>query len=232
MGVWQAIGRNLGCFIAVFSMEWKIARRLSRYWVIAAILAAFFIVLFLQACINKVAVSSSSPIFGYFDPYYLLNNVDPLVFIICQIAAVFLAFDASLRHRRQLIFEVLESRPLSNLSNFVGRIFACAVCIWVVALVTFGVCQIVLGISSIAQFPVGRLIAFDDAVRTLGLQLPLYLLVASAIATFLSELAKSKFLCVLALSAFFLMELLFLSGTMAESIQNNALSLIFARELT
>ena len=232
MDVPQVIGRNVACFIAVVAMEWKIARRLSRYWVIAAILAAFFILLFLQACINKVAVSSSAPIFGYFDPYYLLNNVDPMVFVVCQMAAILLAFDASHRHRRQQIFEVLESRPLSNLSSFLGRILASAVCIWVVALVTFGVCQIVLGISSIVQFPVGRLIAFDDAARTLGILLPLYLLVASAVATFLSELVKSRFLCVLALSAFILVELLFLSGTMAESTQSNVLTLIFARELT
>lgn len=216
----------------IAALEGSIVTRLTRFWLITFVLSGTFVVLFLQSCINKLTISPYSPNFGFHDPYYLFDNVDPLLFLLCQAAVALLAFDATHRNRNVRILEVLDSRPVRNFTFLAGRAISYSGCIWIVTVASFLLCQLIIGISNLTDWPLGRLIAFPAAANVLIFQLPLYLVFACTVTMFLSELVKSRFNCMVLLLGLLGLEFLFISGAIAVFLDGSNYAEIFARELT
>lgn len=203
---------SLNRSLTAVAVEGKIIFRLARYWLIVVVLSTVFLLLFLQACINRLALSISSPTFGFFDPHYLLHNIDPLVFVVCQFAVTLLAFDVIHRHRRESVLESIESRPVSNLGMISGQVLAPALCVWCVTVACFLFFQLVIWVSNFTDLSLGRPISISSAFLVIGVKLPLYLLIASSVTVLLSAILRMRTLSFFLIIGFYIAEYLALIG--------------------
>ncbi len=128
---------------AVARAQWLICKSRVRFWIIAIILALFALIGYLQACVFQTLTAPYSPSFSLTEPMHLLTNVDPLVFVAFQIAAVFLAFDVRELHQRERVQAVVESHYLTNFEYLLGSVLGPTALLFSVALIT------VLGLQTI-----------------------------------------------------------------------------------
>lgn len=104
---------------------------------------------YLQSCVWQTLNASYSPSFSLAGPKYLLSNVDALVFLAFQFAAVLLTFDMRQYHNRNRIKSVLESRQLTNIEYLLGSVLGVTLLLYVVVL-----CNIALieGLGALSHF--------------------------------------------------------------------------------
>ena len=104
---------------------------------------------YIQSCVWHTLNASYSPSFSLAEPKYLLSNVDPLVFLAFQFAAVLLTFDIRQYHRRNRVLSVLESRQLTNVEYLLGSVFGVSFLLYVVVF-----CNIALieGLGALSYF--------------------------------------------------------------------------------
>ena len=115
-------------WLAIATAELRTLRRLVRTWVFVALAAGlmgsvFVFYSFLHGIGGGVSRFSMLPRFMWSD----INNY---ALWVLMAAVVFLAFDSSHRDEQSRIREALDSRPVSNLTLFAGRLCGVATATW------------------------------------------------------------------------------------------------------
>ena len=143
--MFNSISRTL----TVAGAQIRICRSQVRFWVTSVLLTVVVLIGYLQSCVWQTLNASYSPSFSLAQPKYLLSNVDALVFLAFQFAAVLLTFDIRQHHNRNRIQFVLESRQLTNIEYIVGSVLGVTVLLYVVVL-----CNIALieGLGALSHF--------------------------------------------------------------------------------
>lgn len=143
--MFNSISRTL----AVAGAQIRICRSQIRFWVTSVLLTLVVLIGYLQSCVWQTLNASYSPSFSLAEPKYLLSNVDALVFLAFQFAAVLLTFDIRQYHDRNRIQTVLESRQLTNIEYLLGSVLGVTSLLYVVVL-----CNIALieGLGALSHF--------------------------------------------------------------------------------
>lgn len=145
-----------------------------------------------MSCLILVFVAPYSPTFGAATPKYLLENIDPTFFLIFQLAALFLVFDAPHRHRRSQIAEVLDAKPVSNFELLMGRVIATAALIWLLVVVAVLIPCLFGLIAAVGGFDFAEPIAIASVLNLLFLDAPTTLLFWCAFAVFLTSILQLR----------------------------------------
>ena len=113
---------SLARTLTVAGAQIRICRSLVRFWVISVLLTLVVLISYLQSCVWHTLNASYSPSFSLAEPKYLLSNIDALVFLAFQFAAVLLTFDIRQYHNRNRVQSALESRQLTNIEYLLGSV--------------------------------------------------------------------------------------------------------------
>ena len=176
--------------------EVRTSRRLARFWTIAILLSLFSIVGYAMSCAFLGYSAVTSPSFGTGVPKYLLGNIDPTFFLMFQIAALFLAFDAGHQHSRNRISEVLDSKPVTNFEYLAGRVLGIAGLLWLIAAVNVCVMQLFGWISQTTSIGIADTIETHSLINLLVFDAPATLLIWCSVVVFLSSVLRYRMLIV------------------------------------
>lgn len=136
--------------------------------------------------------ATSSPSFGPGTPKYLLGNIEPTLFLMFQLAALCLLFDAAHRQRSDRIDEVIDSKPIHNYEYLCGRAIGIAGLLWFIAAVLVITMQTMGLTAQTLNFGAAESVQFHSTLNLLLLDAPITLFVWSALVVFLSCLAKTR----------------------------------------
>lgn len=190
-------------------MEFRTTRRLPRFWEIAGFSSAVCIGAYTTACLYLVYIAPSFVPFVTATPKYLLSNIDPLMFLLLQLGLLFLAFDTNHRHVRARIVEVLDSRPITNLEKFAGRLIGVSVLLWIVVAVNVLVLHCFGMLSQSFGFGFAEPLQTHSLINLLVLDVPANLLIWCSLIVLLSSAFRSR-LSILAISALLMLAYYFL----------------------
>ena len=121
--------------LAVAAAEIRSARRSTRTWVFVALGAGTALGAYGYYFYVHGLMSGSLPVAGYYSPRFQAAAINVYVLWVFVAAAAFLAFDIGARNVRARIAEVVDSRPVSNLTLLVGRLIGVLCVAWVPILV-------------------------------------------------------------------------------------------------
>lgn len=141
--------KSLARTLAIAGAQIRICRSQVRFWVTSALLTVVVLIGYLQSCVWQTLNASYSPSFSLAEPKYLLGNVDVLVFLAFQFAAVLLTFDLRHVHNRNRIQSVLESRQLTNVEYLLGSVLGVTFLLYLVVLCNIALIQ---GLGALSHF--------------------------------------------------------------------------------
>ena len=170
--------------VAVAVAEMRSARRLVRTWlfIVLGVLLSVLAYVYYSA-IHGLASGLSASI-GVVNPRFILSSMGTIALWVMVVAIVFLAFDVRARDARERIADVLDSRPLGNLTLLAGRLAGISFVAWATLLIALLIVQGLGAIALAAEWPVGDTIEpyslsvflFVDAPPTLVLWCSLVIL--------------------------------------------------------
>ena len=178
----------------VASAEVRTARRRPRFWTIVFFLSLFSIVGYLISCAFLGYSAVTSPSMGTGVPKYLFGNIDPTFFLMFQMAALFLAFDAGHQHTRNRIAEVLDSKSVTNFEYLAGRVLGIAGLLWLVAAANVLMMQLLGSIATATNIGIADTIEWYSFLNLLLIDGPVTLLIWCSIVVFLSCILRVRLL--------------------------------------
>ena len=134
--------RALDSVMAVAVAEARFARRLPRTWVFVALGSGSALAAYGYYFYAHGYFSAPAPSMAYFSPRFHAAAINVYLLWIFLAAAAFLAFDIGARNQRERIAEVIDSRPVSNLSLVAGRFLGLLLVAWAPMLMVVLVVQL------------------------------------------------------------------------------------------
>lgn len=133
--------------VAIAFAEIRSARRLVRTWLFAGLAVAigtvqFFFFSFMHGSASGVSASA-----GLISPRFIMSFYGMYCVWVLMVGLIFLAFDIRARDQRDRIAEVVDARPISNLSLLSGRLAGLVLVAWVPVLALAIVFQSLGGIA-------------------------------------------------------------------------------------
>lgn len=188
---------------AVALAEMRSARRLARTWLFGALALLIGVLAYVYYAGIHGAFSGFSGSIGLSNPRFLMSAIGAFLMWLFLVAMIFLAFDVRARDTRDRIAEVLDSRPLGNLTMLTGRLVGLVVVVWVPLLLMTLAMQGLGGLAVAFDWPVGELIeprsllafVFVDAPTNLVLWGSLVVLLAVALRNRLAVVLVALALC-------------------------------------
>lgn len=154
--------------------ELRLTRRLARYWIFLSVAALVGVGSYLGYALLHRFLSAYSASAGTLNPRYLVALFGPLYIFVFLVGLVFLGLDVRSRDLSERVWEVLDSRPLTNLELLVGRFLGLLAAAWIpVLVISAGLACLGLALgepvepASLVQFAV--LMALPAFAFTLGL---------------------------------------------------------------
>lgn len=176
--------------------EVRTARRQVRFWTVVFLLSLFCLVGYGLSCSFFAYAATTSPSYGPGIPKYLLGNIDPSFFLMFQMAALFLLFDATHQHNRDRIAEVLDTKPITNFEYLAGRVLGIAGLLWIVAVLNVLVMQVFGWVAKTTSIAVGDTLQLHSMVNLVFLDAPTTLLLWCSVVVLLSNLLHVRVLVV------------------------------------
>ena len=172
--------------------EVRIVRRMARFWTAVVVLSLCSFLGYVSSCLFFGYSATGSPSFGPGAPKYLLGSIEPTFFLMFQLVALFLLFDAAHRHRRNRIDEVLDSRPVHSFEYLAGRAIGIALLVWFVAASQLIAMQVMGLISKTTNFGLFDSFQFHSLLNLLFLDAPITLLFWCAFVVFISCVVRVR----------------------------------------
>lgn len=117
-------------FLAMASAEVRSARRLVRTWAFAVLVVIAGLAAYVSGTAIHTMYSAVSSTVGLLNPRFTLAGLSALAVWLPAFAAVFLGFDLFARDHRERVAEVLNWRPMGNLTLLGGRVAGVALVVW------------------------------------------------------------------------------------------------------
>ena len=173
-------------FLTVALAEMRSARRLVRTWLFCGL--TFFIGLLMYGYYTVIhgLASSMSASIGMLNPRFIMSSSALILLLVFVVALIFLAFDVRARDTRERMVEVLDSRPVGNLTMLAGRLAGLVAIAWLPLLLlglliqTFGV------IAVMADWPFGTPVEANSFLAFLLVDAPTTLALWGAVVVVLA----------------------------------------------
>ena len=143
---------------AVALAEWRQLWRLGRTWLLAVLTVAAGLGAYLYLAYLHATFSSVSSTAGFISPRFLIHHFGAVPLWILMFGVAFLGFDSRRRDVQAQFAEVLDCRPLSNLTIIVGRFFGIFLVAWLIVAVTLGLVQMTGIVAPALGLPLGEAI--------------------------------------------------------------------------
>ena len=143
---------------AVMLAEWRQLWRLWRTWLLAVLTVAAGLGAYLYLAYLHATFSFFSSTSGFISPRFLIHHFGAVPLWILMLGVAFLGFDSRRRDVQARFAEVLDCRPLSNLTIIVGRFFGIFFVAWLILAVTLGLVQVIGIVASAVGLPLGEAI--------------------------------------------------------------------------
>lgn len=150
----QRMGLDQLCAVAL--AEWRQLWRLRRTWLLAVLTVAAGLGAYLAYLHATFSFYSSTS--GFISPRFLIHHFGAVPLWILMLGVAFLGFDSRRRDVRAQFAEVLDCRPLSNLTIIVGRFIGIFFVAWLIVAVTLGLVQVIGMVASAVGLPLGEAI--------------------------------------------------------------------------
>ena len=175
--------------LAITLAEIRSARRLVRTWLFAGLAVFAGIGFFVFFAFLHGAGSGVSPSAALVSPRFTVTYLGVYYVWILMTGLIFLAFDVRARDQRERIAEVVDVRPISNLSLLTGRLAGLVVVAWVPVLVIAVAFQAIGGAAQLFDWWMGETVqpvslivfVFLDVVPILVLWCAVVMLLAVAL---------------------------------------------------
>ncbi|MCY3818676.1 MAG: hypothetical protein OXH52_04830 [Gammaproteobacteria bacterium] len=183
--------------------EVRSARRLVRTWLFAGLalatgLAHFLFFSFLHGTASGVSASA-----GLVSPRFLMSFLGMYYVWVLMVGLIFLAFDIRARDERDRIAEVLDSRPVSNLSLLAGRVTGLVIVAWIPVLVLAVLFQAIGGAAQLFEWWMGEMVQPVSLVVFVVLDALPVLILWCAVITLLAVALRYRILVVAVAGALF-----------------------------
>ena len=185
-----------GC-LAVAAAEMRSSRRLARTWVFGVLALLFGVLTYLYYSVLQGLLSGLSASFGMINPRFIMAGVGSFFLWVLLAAMIFLAFDVRARDARQRMAEVLDARPVGNLTLLAGRLTGMVVVIWVPLLLLCLIMQGIGALSAAFDWSVGELIHPGALTTFLFLDAPTALVFFGAVVFLSAVLFRNRLVVML-----------------------------------
>jgi ABC-type transport system involved in multi-copper enzyme maturation permease subunit len=123
---------NIKSILSIARAETLVIRRMARYWLFLSFSFLFVFIAFIYYSTLHGLFSSQSATVGLLSPRFLMSSIAGVLYlVIYSIGVIFLAFDVRARDLRERMYEVLDSRPYSNLELVTGRFLGVLIPAWI-----------------------------------------------------------------------------------------------------
>ena len=143
---------------AVALAEWRQLWRLRRTWLLAVLTVAVGLGAYLYLAYLHATFSSFSSTAGFISPRFLIHHFGAVPLWILMLGVAFLGYDSRRRDVRAQFAEVLDCRPLSNLTITTGRLVGAFLVAWPIVAATLGLVQVIGTVASTVGLPLGEAI--------------------------------------------------------------------------
>ena len=185
-------------FLAVALAERRSAWRLTRTWLFSCLIFFIGLLLYgLHAALHAVGSSMSASI-GIFNPHFILPGLALLLLLMFVVALIFLAFDVRARDTRERMAEVLDSRPVDNLTMLAGRLAGLVFVAWLPLLLLGLLIQAFGSIAVMADWPFGETIEANSLLAFLFIDAPTTLALWGAVVVLLAVVIGNRLIVALA----------------------------------
>lgn len=188
---------DMAKFFALVRNEMLVCQRLSRWslflWVVLLICSTKFIFLTWY----QMSLSGSNPLLGFISPRYFVCILgDSFVFLTC-LGVILFAFDVFRRDRSERIYEVIYSKPISDLEWCVGRVISLIMVVGIPILILLTLFLSYGLMSELFSIPFGEPIEPWSMVSLIILDLIPNLVLFCSITLFLILSLKSRLLALI-----------------------------------
>ena len=182
---------------AVALAEMRSARRLARTWLFGALALLIGVLAYVYYAGIHGAFSGFSGSIGLSNPRFLMSAIGAFLMWLFLVAMIFLAFDVRARDTRDRIAEVLDSRPLDNLTMLTGRLIGLVVVVWVPLLLMALVMQGLGGLAVAFDWPVGEMIEPHSLLAFVLVDAPTGLVLWASLVMLLAVVLRNRLAVVL-----------------------------------
>ena len=173
-------------FLAVALAEMRSVCRLTRTWLFATLSLVIGLGSYGVFSLLHGWGSGMSASVGFLNPRFITAALGTMVVAIFVVAVIFLAFDIRARDARECMAEVLDVRPVGNLTLLAGRMAGIVFIAWLVILLLVLGWQGIGALAVAMDWPIGDLVEprsvlallFVDALPALAMWCSVTILLA------------------------------------------------------
>ena len=177
---------------AVAVAEMRSARRLVRTWLFIVLCVLLSLITYAYYSGIHGLVSGLSASVGLVNPRFILSSMGVLLLWVMIVAIVFLAFDVRARDARERIADVLDARPLGNLTLLGGRLAGLALVAWLALVVAMLAVQGLGAVAVALEWPFGDMVEPYSMAVFLFVDAPPALILWCSLVILLSVLARNR----------------------------------------
>ena len=177
---------------AVAVAEMRSARRLVRTWLFAVLCVLLSLLAYVYYSGIHGMVSGLSASVGLVNPRFILSSMGTLLLWVMVVAVVFLAFDVRARDARERIADVLDARPLGNLTLLGGRLTGLVLVAWLALVVAMLFVQGLGAFAVASEWPFGDTVEPYSMAVFLFVDAPPALILWCSLVILLSVLARNR----------------------------------------
>lgn len=200
---------------AVALAEMRSARRLARTWLFGALALLIGVLAYLFYAGIHGTLSGLSASIGVSNPRFLMSAIGAFLTWLFLVAMIFLAFDVRARDTRDRMVEVLDSRPLDNLTMLTGRLIGLVIVVWVPLLLMTLAIQGLGALAMALDLPVGEMIEPHSLLAFVLVDAPTGLVLWGSLVVLLAVVLRNRLAVVLVALALCGLQLYGLSQTPA-----------------
>ena len=198
-------------FWLLANLEYRICTRLARTKFILALTLLASAGGVVVVTLSHMQLSGIAPMFGVISPRYLTSILGGSFLSLFGLGMLFLAFDMQPRDENSRIFEVIATKPISNIHFFLGRLFGIFILMGI-PLVSVLVLAVLYGyVSEFFTIPFGEPIEPWSVVSLLVLDVLPNFIFFGFLVLFLASFVRPRFVALL-LSMFCFLGLLWING--------------------
>ena len=188
---------------AIAAAEIRSARRLARTWLFAGLALAIGTVQFLFFSFMHGSASGVSASAGLISPRFVTSSFGTYYVWILMVGLIFLAFDIRARDQRDRIAQVVDARPISNLSLLSGRLAGLVLIAWVPVLALAVMFQTIGGVALLFDWWMVEMVQPVSLISFLFLDALPVLILWCSVVILLAVTLRNRLLVVVAAFALF-----------------------------
>ncbi|MDE0645866.1 MAG: hypothetical protein OXH84_06490 [Gammaproteobacteria bacterium] len=188
---------NINAMLSVARAEMQQCRRMARTWVFIVLASLISLGQYLGISLGFMIGSTETSVSGLNNPRYILAAMGTLFVGLFSLGIIFLSFDIRTRDVKNRIYEVIDSRPITNIELLVGRLAGVIWLFFIPMLIFLFLVVVYSGISQVAGFSFGEPIEIWSILSFVVFDVLPNLALWGALVILLAVLVRLRFLVVI-----------------------------------